>query len=332
MPANLAAALAFRSPPSWPKPVPAPPAPVTPAFRLPTIPYRRLRVRLEAPAGADLSAYKGSMLRGAFGHTLRRAVCVMGPDTPCAGCDLRSVCAHARLFEPSIDGPPPPFFRGLRSAPRPIVFEVSDSRTQLDPGATLDFDLVLLADAVPLEPYARLAIERAASGGLGRGRQPFRVLSLAATDGLLGDDGGPPLGPRVTLRFLTPTRIASRGTLLTAPTKRQLIYHCLRRPLEIAAFHLAGATVDWSFRPLLDLADRLTVVAADLVWQDWRRYSNRQHAAMTLGGFVGTLTLAGDLAPFTPILRAAEVLHVGKGVTFGMGWVRVEPVPQSKEA
>lgn len=33
-----------------------------------------------------------------------------------------------------------------------------------------------------------------------------------------------------------------------------------------------------------------------------------------------------DLAPFAPLLRAAEVLHAGKGVVFGLGKVEVMAV------
>ena len=40
---------------------------------------------------------------------------------------------------------------------------------------------------------------------------------------------------------------------------------------------------------------------------------------MSLGGFLGTLAIEGDLAPLWPLLRTAEVLHVGKGATFGLG-------------
>ena len=38
---------------------------------------------------------------------------------------------------------------------------------------------------------------------------------------------------------------------------------------------------------------------------------------------MGTLTLEGDLAPFAPLLRTVEVLHAGKGATFGLGKVEV---------
>jgi CRISPR-associated endoribonuclease Cas6 len=33
--------------------------------------------------------------------------------------------------------------------------------------------------------------------------------------------------------------------------------------------------------------------------------------------------LEGDVAPFAPLLRAAEILHAGKGAVFGLGKVEV---------
>jgi CRISPR/Cas system endoribonuclease Cas6 (RAMP superfamily) len=34
--------------------------------------------------------------------------------------------------------------------------------------------------------------------------------------------------------------------------------------------------------------------------------------------------IEGDLAPFTSLLRAAEIIHVGRGTPFGLGRVAVE--------
>jgi hypothetical protein len=50
----------------------------------------------------------------------------------------------------------------------------------------------------------------------------------------------------------------------------------------------------------------------------------RQERPVQLGGFLGRLTLEGDLAPFGPLLRAAELLHFGKGTIFGLGWFTIE--------
>ncbi|PIP08640.1 MAG: hypothetical protein COX51_03455, partial [Syntrophobacteraceae bacterium CG23_combo_of_CG06-09_8_20_14_all_50_8] len=45
----------------------------------------------------------------------------------------------------------------------------------------------------------------------------------------------------------------------------------------------------------------------------------RQETKIGMGGFVGEITFDGDAAPFFPLIRAGEVLHVGKGTSFGLG-------------
>ena len=82
-------------------------------YRLPAIPYLRLRVTMRAAEPAVLPEYHGSMLRGAFGHALRRTVCTMGPRQPCVSCQLRRACAYTRIFETFVEDEPPPFLRGI---------------------------------------------------------------------------------------------------------------------------------------------------------------------------------------------------------------------------
>ena len=53
---------------------------------------------------------------------------------------------------------------------------------------------------------------------------------------------------------------------------------------------------------------------------------------MKLGGLVGRLVLDGDLEPFVELVRTAEVVHVGKGATFGLGELVVEPAEDSGPA
>jgi hypothetical protein len=114
------------------------------------------------------------------------------------------------------------------------------------------------------------------------------------------------------------------GKLAEALSFRALAFAMLRRSLELAHFHVPGAVPDWTFRPLLERAERVEAVAArDLHWQDWQRYSHRQQREMTLGGLVGSLVLRGDLEPFRALLRTAEVVHVGKGAVFGLGRVEL---------
>jgi CRISPR-associated endoribonuclease Cas6 len=314
-------------------------------YRLPSLPYLRLRMTLLAKAPARLPAYKGSLLRGAFGHALRRSVCAMGPEQPCDTCSLRTACIHTRLFECLIEGEPPPLLRGLPTAPRPYVFEPGDDRKDFAVGDELKFDLLLIGQAVELQAYAVLAVERMAATGLGANRHPFELQTVDWQDaagnwqkgfekGVRNWPGGAPptvlkgaaesqAPSRVELHFLTPTRIKIDDRLVERVSFRMLAFKILRRALELTHFHVPSESVDWHFRPYLELAERVNVVEEHLRWLDWDRYSNRQHSKMTFGGFVGHLVLEGELAPFLPLLKMAEVVHVGKGATFGLGRVKV---------
>ncbi|HVG08163.1 MAG TPA: CRISPR system precrRNA processing endoribonuclease RAMP protein Cas6 [Thermoanaerobaculia bacterium] len=312
------------------------------AYALPRIPYLRLRFVLRAVERAGLPPFKGSLLRGAFGHALRRATCSMGPGYECGDCVLRRACLYTRLFETFIEDEPPPFLRGIPTSPRPYVFETVTEETEFEPGDPLCFDLLLFGQATSLAAHALLAVERMARGGLGARRSPF-VLDQAGAGLANGGwqeiykEGRPspalatvvprlpseaPVGEgRITLSFLTPTRLQVRGQLKEEPGFRNIVFAMLRRTLELAWFHVPGAEIDWCLRPLLER--KVKVAFSDLRWQELQRYSNRQQANISLGGFTGTMELEGDLAPFGPLLRNVEVLHFGKGATFGLGRVKV---------
>lgn len=314
------------------------------AYPLPAIPYVRLRMTLQAEEPARLPAFHGSMLRGAFGHALRRTVCVMGPEQACESCLVRQTCVYTRLFQPFIQGEPPPFLRGVDQAVRPYVVEPSGGEGRLERGEELRFDLLLFGQAVELQAYAFLAVERMARAGLGPGRAKFSLARVEAVEPggstrELFAPGSPPstvpaapLVPsaaplacdQIALVFPTPLRLKIRDHLTGRPTFRDLVFNMLRRVLELAHFHVPGAAIDWSFRDFLGLADGVEVVDADLHWLDWERWSQRQQSAMKLGGLVGRLVLQGDLEPFAPLLRTAEVVHVGKGATFGLGKMVVQ--------
>ena len=155
--------------------VAAPPLP----FPLPPLPHLRLRIALRALATAQVPEFTGSMLRGAFGHALRRSVCAMGRDQPCAACRLRHDCSYARIFESpvEVDGPGgvPPFLRGLPSAPHPYVFEPHLAPRHLSSGGRLTFDLLLFGRAIGHQARVLLAVERTGEGGLGAGRVRFAL-------------------------------------------------------------------------------------------------------------------------------------------------------------
>ena len=71
------------------------------------------------------------------------------------------------------------------------------------------------------------------------------------------------------------------------------------------------------------LAAEVKTTKEDLRLEQVERYSNRMKGKMDLSGLLGELEFAGDLTPFVPWLLAAQILHIGRNTTFGMGRVEV---------
>jgi len=86
----------------------------------------------------------------------------------------------------------------------------------------------------------------------------------------------------------------------------------------LSYFH-CGQRLDLDFKGIIDQARGVQVKKKNLRWFDWERYSARQDTRMNLGGFLGKVTFEGDLEPFMPLIKAGEVVHVGKGTSFGLG-------------
>ena len=52
-------------------------------------------------------------------------------------------------------------------------------------------------------------------------------------------------------------------------------------------------------------------------------YSSRSRQRTPIGGLVGQVTLAGDLAPLRELLVWGSLIHVGKNAVKGDGWYRI---------
>ncbi|MEP7009317.1 MAG: CRISPR system precrRNA processing endoribonuclease RAMP protein Cas6 [Acidobacteriota bacterium] len=303
-------------------------------YVLPELRHARFRITLRALTPARLPPFHGSTLRGAFGHALRKTVCSFGPDAPCPTCVLRSECPYPRIFETPNPGQPLEplsFLAGVTTAPRPYLFEPRSTTTTLAVGETLGFDLLLFGRAIELQRYALAAVERLAAGGLGAavaGRKAeFAVAGvepIPPSGAPLPNEPLPGDGHRVRLRFVTPVRLLDHKRVVPPDRPRALAFAMIRRLLELAHFHAPDSTIDWTFKPLLEHAGTLEVVGTDLRFHDVERYSQRQQTHTPLGGYEGTLDLRGDLEPLAPLLRAAEVIHVGKGTVFGLGQLAIE--------
>ncbi len=314
-------------------------------FYLPELSYLTLRFRLIAQQSCTLPTFKGSMLRGAFGHALRRTVCIMPRDKLCSDCILRFQCANTQIFETLILKPPPRFLKGLTYAPKPFVISCQDDRRSFEKDDALVFEMKLFGSATVYFPYLIHAVNEMTQRGFTTRHYKFALFFVETTDekgqwreiynkqsnSLTGhlkplsiplqQQDAPP--DTVTLNFLTPTRIKVGGSYSGDFTFRQLVFAMIRRHLELAHFYSDADSINWEFHDLLEAASNIEIPVAQLAWKDHYRYSHRQKTDMLMGGVIGNLQLRGDLGPFMPLLHSATVLHVGKGTTFGLGKVSI---------
>lgn len=122
----------------------------------------------------------------------------------------------------------------------------------------------------------------------------------------------------ITVSLRTPLRIRFDGHIASRLEFHVLIRNLLRRISSLSYFH-CGKKLDMDFRGLIEKAATVRQTQSDIRWYDWKRYSTRQEAWMSLGGILGNVLYEGDLADFMTLLRLGEYIHVGKGTSFGLG-------------
>jgi hypothetical protein len=81
----------------------------------------RFRFNLSPLEEIHLPLYKGSTLRGGFGHAFKRVVCIQ-KGKECNGCMVKSTCVYSYVFETS---PPEEteILRLYKNVPHPFVIE-----------------------------------------------------------------------------------------------------------------------------------------------------------------------------------------------------------------
>ena len=283
-----------------------------------------------------LPQYKGSTFRGGFGHAFKKVVCTIR-DRTCDECLLRSKCIYSYVFET----PPPEdsqILRKYEKAPHPFVIEPPlETKTHYNPGDVLSFGLVLIGKAVDYLPYFIYTFEELGKIGIGKGKGGYELREVScegksiynSVDRRLRFNAPqPPLKLRggaegggvttLTLNFITPTRIVFNEDLVVNLEFHQLIRTLLRRISSLSYFHY-GERLDLDFKGLIEKAQSIKVKERNTEWHDWERYSARQDVRMKMGGFVGKVSFEGELGEFMEFIELGEMLHVGKGTSFGLG-------------
>jgi hypothetical protein len=300
----------------------------------------------QAKEHSFLPEYKGSALRGGFGHSFRKVCCTMQWDQQCNTCFLNQSCSYAYIFEtPKVSGMT--VEHQADNLPHPFVIEPPlTEQTEFQAGDEFEIGLVLFGKSVSYLPYFVFTFDQMGRMGLGKGKGRFELTHASARDDLFTDstteiyDGRSQMlnsnfktwqwqdilsnqqwdnGNQLRLKLLTPTRILNQNRIVNEVPFDLLMRNILRRISLLGRIH-CESNWDLPYKAILDqAASHVKLVDSKTSWYDWERYSNRQKTRMNMGGIMGELVYEGELAPFLPLLLLGQFTHIGKNTTFGLG-------------
>lgn len=288
--------------------------------------------------------YKGSMLRGILGISLRNAVC-MTKKTDCSQCLILRNCIFTKLFTASSqenNNVP-------QLAPPYCIEPPLDSKDVYNQNDVFSFKLKLFSYASEYLPYFIHALSLAGKRGMGKrtelGEGKFSIENIIynrqniydSQEELLHsfkdetlkipnfqiqecsmENNIPKKLEILEITFPVPIRFKQENRLSSELSFSQFINLITRRMKALWAIDGQEVWVD-NYKEGMALAQDIKLVKNNLHWQDWTRYSGRQETKMQFGGLVGSITYEGDIDPFKEFLEFGSKVHLGKQTSFGLG-------------
>jgi len=285
-----------------------------------------LRVRFTFPETRTTPSYSGSAWRGAFGHALKKLVCIF-KHGHCENCPLKVSCAYTIIFESHLTTD------AVRGIPSPYtLYPVSEKHE-------LHLYMSIMGEAaISFFPFILHALRVAGEQGVGRRAFSFEAVEHFENGAWKPLESQPvPLsatpdssGHALNLRLITPARFKHQGHFITPDTLTLALWiRALRRRLISLA---ASWGDEAAMRQICDVTEDMAWHSPTLRWQEMERYSSRQHTAMKIGGVVGSFALTASQAQHLwPLLWLGQWTHIGKFTTMGMGRYEILPSDQEGE-
>lgn len=318
------------------------------------IPYMKYHLELLLIDQLRLLPFSGSTLRGAFGYILKDTVCIH-TNTGMRNCDtciINQSCYYTNIFETQhqhvVDNPS----MVTNYLPHPFIFEppLSLNSTVYKSGDILPLNLIILGKPQQLLPYFVHTFERMGKSGLGYQRAKFVLQSVSINMGSKNEviyqyqdkrlrcnypisntletiqNANQRNISKINIKLQTPLRVKSKGRFVHDITFKLLIKNILRRLTTLGQAYGQSDITNVEVHRLLKEAEQIVVGERNTKWFDYQRYSTRQKQTMLLGGLIGNIGFSGDITPFYPYFKAAQILHVGKNTSFGLGKYLIKTV------
>lgn len=259
------------------------------------------------------------------------------PAKPTDCCALARSCPYGVLFAASASARPPFAIYAVPNAP---------GRT----GRRQRLEVTLYGPSTGLYPWLLSGLERAFRAGLGKFRERWQIdqvlrvrpdrevrpicgrdlsrLPATLEPDTLALTADRYLAPRpIEVRLLSPTRLIRDGKLLPRRTPvpfEILVARSLDRFRGLYGDDASDLLQPTVRRAIEADAARVPLLRDRTRWIEVKDYSARSRSELKLGGRVGQLVYGEEAIRFFPILRAGEILHLGKNPASGCGRIRVD--------
>ena len=290
------------------------------------------RIRLESDVADPYLLYS---IRSHFPLLFRQAVGCRQDN--CANCAVFAECPWDRTFGQRIS-PDPDAVRRFQKPPLPFVFDIPLLPATQNRGAIVELGLTLVGSAIAHLPFYLKAVSGlCVATGIKRPILPVSILSVGCRDasGAIAPLPSPvpevfPEGVTIltaaelaasrqlspsslVLEIDTPLRLMQEGRPARSLVFSQIARTLLRRVSAISYYYGdVESTLDYKW--LSKSSEEIDTAEYALEWREWPGNN---------GGLVGSLAFTGDLSEFHSFLALGEVLHLGKGASYGMGRYRV---------
>ncbi len=284
-----------------------------------------------------LPEIKASMFRGLFGNVFKDSVCIIHGEK-CEDCILKSQCSYFNVFETEITEHQLSYLQKVLKTPHPYVINshtVNKTNYQKDEIATLE--VIIFENYIKLLPFFVHTFIKMGEKGLGVRRNKFKLINVNSlqnnytaeliynintkklkTDVLPFDiNHNLKIPATLKLNFVTPVRLQTQGIITNNPKKvtNEVLTDIFLRRYDIIN-HLFSKNEPLNFT---QFQNTILIQQNNLIFKDYKRYSNRQKTKMDFGGFVGLMNIEVQDEQMLKIIETCQHINIGKNTSFGLG-------------
>ncbi len=300
-------------------------------------------------------------LRGRIGFGLKKRICPYDDfrKRPCEVCALVGDCLYIKLFAPKPKGPMITKEGSLKPARTPVrpflialdgggdgaVLEERDAGvatfTLFGPAieyfsvfleiagsslGSLPFNIKGMDLLLPNSISPENAIVETPRGRERRVAWPLAVwVNDSNGDGVdhgADVDGGAP--GALALEFVTPVHLKDNGRSVAGGLSFPiLVKSLLRRLRDLKRAFGDDNDMGNGSKRFFQMSEEVRVERSGLSWRRKKRFSHRQKQDVYLNGLEGEIAFRAPAHAFTPLLKAGEIVHIGKGTSSGNGRMRI---------